>query len=337
MRRPTPRRARLRPYSRLPRRGRARSHDGRSSWLQRGECLLRAHYLRRAGRGLCRGGAGARRFRRAVVVTDADPPAAPCGACRQVLAEFGRDLDVDLWDRREYAGASPTCCPPRSARNSSDERRRGGSGWRRSRRWHRGVPGAAHRARRLSRALPGREAEVFDTVLTPRAGGQQLSRLRRARSGRRRCWSRTDLPASEDRAVYRFAPRTDSIAVRDSLRATRWIRRDLAQPGGARHPGGRAEGRAVPDSARRRQQHHLRGASTPQLIDAESDRHDRGPRFVERRTAPAEAPRCRRRPARPGAGATARSPSACASAPTQPTGVRLGSLAGGTAPSSPAS
>ena len=35
--------------------------------------------------------AGARRFRRAVVVSDADPPAAPCGACRQVLSEFGRD------------------------------------------------------------------------------------------------------------------------------------------------------------------------------------------------------------------------------------------------------
>ena len=29
---------------------------------------------------------GARRFRRAVVVSDSDPPAAPCGACRQVLA-----------------------------------------------------------------------------------------------------------------------------------------------------------------------------------------------------------------------------------------------------------
>ena len=32
---------------------------------------------------------GARRFRRAVVVSDSDPPAAPCGACRQVLAECG--------------------------------------------------------------------------------------------------------------------------------------------------------------------------------------------------------------------------------------------------------
>ncbi len=39
--------------------------------------------------------AGVRRIRRAVVVTDADPPAAPCGACRQVLSEFGADMTVD--------------------------------------------------------------------------------------------------------------------------------------------------------------------------------------------------------------------------------------------------
>ena len=39
--------------------------------------------------------AGATRFRRAVVVSDVDPPAAPCGACRQVLAEFGLDLPID--------------------------------------------------------------------------------------------------------------------------------------------------------------------------------------------------------------------------------------------------
>ncbi len=38
--------------------------------------------------------AGVRRFRRAVVVSDADPPAAPCGACRQMLAEFGLDLPI---------------------------------------------------------------------------------------------------------------------------------------------------------------------------------------------------------------------------------------------------
>lgn len=38
--------------------------------------------------------AGVRRFRRAVVVTDTDTPSTPCGACRQVLAEFGPDLPV---------------------------------------------------------------------------------------------------------------------------------------------------------------------------------------------------------------------------------------------------
>ena len=39
--------------------------------------------------------AGVTRFRRAVVVSDVDPPAAPCGACRQVLAEFGPDLPIE--------------------------------------------------------------------------------------------------------------------------------------------------------------------------------------------------------------------------------------------------
>ena len=38
--------------------------------------------------------AGHREFTRIVVVTDSNPPAAPCGACRQVLSEFGAGLAV---------------------------------------------------------------------------------------------------------------------------------------------------------------------------------------------------------------------------------------------------
>jgi cytidine deaminase len=40
-------------------------------------------------------GAGFRRFRRVVVASESEPPAAPCGACRQVLWEFGPDLVVE--------------------------------------------------------------------------------------------------------------------------------------------------------------------------------------------------------------------------------------------------
>jgi len=34
---------------------------------------------------------GARKIKAVVVVTECDPPAAPCGACRQWLAEFGNE------------------------------------------------------------------------------------------------------------------------------------------------------------------------------------------------------------------------------------------------------
>jgi cytidine deaminase len=47
---------------------------------------------------------GHRRFRRIAVVADADAPTPPCGACLQVLWEFGGDLDVILANlRRETA------------------------------------------------------------------------------------------------------------------------------------------------------------------------------------------------------------------------------------------
>jgi cytidine deaminase len=38
--------------------------------------------------------AGAREFVRIVIATEAEEPAAPCGVCRQVLAEFGPDIEV---------------------------------------------------------------------------------------------------------------------------------------------------------------------------------------------------------------------------------------------------
>ena len=48
--------------------------------------------------------AGHRRFRRVAVVADTDAPTPPCGACRQILWEFGGDLEVILANLRCETG-----------------------------------------------------------------------------------------------------------------------------------------------------------------------------------------------------------------------------------------
>jgi cytidine deaminase len=42
---------------------------------------------------------GGRRISQVVVVSEASPPASPCGACRQILFEFGPGADVWLANR----------------------------------------------------------------------------------------------------------------------------------------------------------------------------------------------------------------------------------------------
>ena len=47
---------------------------------------------------------GHRRFRRIAIVADTAAPTSPCGACRQILWEFGGDLEVVLANlRREVS------------------------------------------------------------------------------------------------------------------------------------------------------------------------------------------------------------------------------------------
>jgi cytidine deaminase len=50
---------------------------------------------------------GHRRFRRIAVVADTVEPTPPCGACRQILWEFGGDLEVILANLRRETGRYP--------------------------------------------------------------------------------------------------------------------------------------------------------------------------------------------------------------------------------------
>jgi cytidine deaminase len=47
---------------------------------------------------------GHRRFRRVAIVADTAAPTPPCGACRQILWEFGGDLEVILANLRRPTG-----------------------------------------------------------------------------------------------------------------------------------------------------------------------------------------------------------------------------------------
>ena len=48
--------------------------------------------------------AGHRKFRRIAIVADTVAPTPPCGACRQILWEFGGDLAVTLANTRRVTG-----------------------------------------------------------------------------------------------------------------------------------------------------------------------------------------------------------------------------------------
>ena len=47
---------------------------------------------------------GHRRFRRIAIVADTVAPTPPCGACRQILWEFGGDLEIMLANLRRETG-----------------------------------------------------------------------------------------------------------------------------------------------------------------------------------------------------------------------------------------
>jgi cytidine deaminase len=48
---------------------------------------------------------GHRAFVRVAVVADTEAPTPPCGACRQILWEFGGDLEVHLANLTDHKGA----------------------------------------------------------------------------------------------------------------------------------------------------------------------------------------------------------------------------------------
>ena len=47
---------------------------------------------------------GERKFTRIAIVADTDEPTPPCGACRQILWEFGGDLEIVLANLKDVKG-----------------------------------------------------------------------------------------------------------------------------------------------------------------------------------------------------------------------------------------
>ena len=67
---------------------------------------------------------GHRAFTRIAIVADTEAPTPPCGACRQILWEFGGNLEIQLANLNEEQGthSSRTCCRCRSTRGCSNAR-----------------------------------------------------------------------------------------------------------------------------------------------------------------------------------------------------------------------
>jgi cytidine deaminase len=65
--------------------------------------------------------AGARVFRVIVIVADTKLPVSPCGACRQVLAEFAPELEVVLANRSEMLRFSLAELLPRAGTGILDQ------------------------------------------------------------------------------------------------------------------------------------------------------------------------------------------------------------------------
>jgi cytidine deaminase len=65
--------------------------------------------------------AGARVFRAIVIVADTKLPISPCGACRQVLAEFAPELEIILATRKETQRFSLAELFPRPATGILDQ------------------------------------------------------------------------------------------------------------------------------------------------------------------------------------------------------------------------